>query len=127
MRAHGMQGVVRGKKFITTKPDGSAPRPPDLVQRDFTASRPNELWIVDFTYVPTWAGMGFTAFVKDVYTPDRVGQTQPSADAQGGREEEPREHQGGVPVVGAVEGRQLGQAEQDAVGHRGIGGAPPGV
>ena len=73
MRAHGMQGVVRGRKFVTTTSDSSAPRPPDLVQRDFTATRPNELWIVDFTYVPTWAGMGFTAFVKDVYSRRIVG------------------------------------------------------
>lgn len=73
MRAHGMQGVVRGKKFTTTKPDTSAPRPADLVQRDFTAAGPNRLWIVDFTYVPTWAGMGFTAFVEDVYSRRIVG------------------------------------------------------
>ncbi len=73
MRAHGMQGVVRGKKFVTTRPDGSAPRPPDLVGRDFTASRPNQLWIVDFTYVPTWAGMAFTAFVTDVCSRRIVG------------------------------------------------------
>ena len=73
MRGHGMQGVVRGKKFVTTRPDASAPRPPDLVQRDFTATRPNQLWIVDFTYVPTWAGMGFTAFVTDVYSRRIVG------------------------------------------------------
>ena len=72
-RARGMQGVVRGRKFVTTTSDSSAPRPPDLVQRDFTATRPNELWIVDFTYVPTWAGMGFTAFVKDVYSRRIVG------------------------------------------------------
>ena len=43
------------------------------MQRDFTATRPNELWIVDFTYVPTWAGTGFTAFVKDVYSRRLVG------------------------------------------------------
>ena len=73
MRAHGMQGVVRGKKFVTTKADDSAPRPPDHVKRDFTATRPNQLWIVDFTYVPTWAGMGFTAFVEDVYSRRIVG------------------------------------------------------
>ena len=73
MRTHGMQGLVRGKKFVTTKQDKTAARPPDLVQRDFTATRPNELWIVDFTYVPTWAGTGFTAFVKDVYSRRLVG------------------------------------------------------
>lgn len=73
MRTHGMQGVVRGKRFSTTKSDPSAPRPEDLVQRDFTAARPNQLWIVDFTYVPTWSGMGFTAFVTDVYSRRIVG------------------------------------------------------
>lgn len=73
MRVHGMQGVVRGKKFVTTRPDASASRPPDLVGRDFTAQRPNQLWIVDFTYVPTWAGVAFTAFVKDVYSRRIVG------------------------------------------------------
>ena len=73
MRAHGMKGVVRGRKVVTTLPDDSAPRPADHVKRDFTASRPNQLWIVDFTYVPTWSGMGFTAFVKDVYSRRLVG------------------------------------------------------
>ena len=73
MRSHGMQGVVRGRKVVTTKPDPSASRPPDRVQRDFSAERPNELWIVDFTYVPTWAGMAFTAFVSDVYSRRIVG------------------------------------------------------
>lgn len=73
MRAHGMKGLVRGKQFVTTRPDPSAPRPEDHVQRNFTASRPDELWIVDFTYVPTWAGMAFTAFVKDVYSRRIVG------------------------------------------------------
>lgn len=73
MREHGMKGVVRGRKFVTTRPDGSAPRPEDHVKRNFTAARPNQLWLVDFTYVPTWAGMGFTAFVKDVYSRRIVG------------------------------------------------------
>ena len=48
-------------------------RPPDLVERDFTAARPNQLWVVDFTYVPTWSGMAFTAFVTDVYSRRVVG------------------------------------------------------
>ena len=63
-----MWGPVR-----TTKPDSSAPRPPDLVQRDFTAPAPNRLWIVDFTYVPTWAGTAFTAFVSDAHSRLIVG------------------------------------------------------
>jgi putative transposase len=56
-----------------TRPDPPAARPPDLVERDFTASRPNQLWVVDFTYVPTWSGMAFTAFVTDVYSRRIVG------------------------------------------------------
>lgn len=73
MRTDGLQGARRGKAFRTTRPDGQAVRPPDLVQREFRASRPNELWVVDFTYVPTWAGMAFTAFVTDVYSRRIVG------------------------------------------------------
>jgi putative transposase len=73
MRADGLQEARRGKAFRTTRPDGQAVRPPDLVQREFRASRPNELWVVDFTYVPTWAGMAFTAFVTDVYSRRIVG------------------------------------------------------
>lgn len=73
MRDLGLQGAVRGRKFVTTRPDESAPRPPDLVERDFTATRPNELWVVDFTYVPTATQTGFTAFVSDVYSRRIVG------------------------------------------------------
>ncbi|WP_139650973.1 IS3 family transposase [Tessaracoccus massiliensis] len=74
MREHGMQGVVRGrKKVITTQPDETASRPADLVGRNFTAAAPNRLWIVDFTYVPTWSGMVFTAFVTDVFSRRIVG------------------------------------------------------
>lgn len=74
MREHGMQGIVRGqKKVITTQPDETAVRPADLVGRNFTAPAPNKLWIVDFTYVPTWSGMVFTAFVTDVFSRRIVG------------------------------------------------------
>jgi putative transposase len=65
MRAEGLQGACRGRAFRTTRPDAAAARPPDLVRRDFTAPAPNCLWLVDFTYVPTWSGMAFTAFVSD--------------------------------------------------------------
>ena len=51
MRAAGLQGVRRGQRFVTTRPDTSAARPPDLVGRDFTAAALNRLWIVDLTYV----------------------------------------------------------------------------
>lgn len=73
MRAHGLRGVRRDKGFVTTRPDPSAARPPDLVKRDFSASRPNELWVVDFTYVPTWSGTVFSAFVSDVFSRRIVG------------------------------------------------------
>lgn len=73
MRAHGLRGVRRGKAFVTTCPDPGAARPPDHVKRDFHAERPNQLWVVDFTYVPTWSGMAFTAFVTDVYSRRIVG------------------------------------------------------
>jgi putative transposase len=73
MRQQGLRGIRRGKQVVTTRPDTSAPRPPDLVDRCFRASRPNELWVVDFTYVPTWSGMAFTAFVTDVFSRRIVG------------------------------------------------------
>jgi len=73
MRAHGLVGARRDRRIRTTRPDASATRPADLVQREFQASRPNELWVVDFTYVATWSGMAFTAFVSDVFSRRIVG------------------------------------------------------
>ncbi len=73
MRQEGLVGARRDKTFRTTRRDPSAARPADLVQRQFRASRPNELWVVDFTYVPTWSGMAFTAFVTDVFSRRIVG------------------------------------------------------
>lgn len=73
MREAGLAGARRGRTFVTTKADKAAARPPDLVDRDFTAGRPNQLWVVDFTYVPTWSGTAFTAFVSDVYSRRVVG------------------------------------------------------
>ena len=73
MRQRGLRGIRRGKQFVTTRRDDAASRPPDRVKRDFRADRPNELWVVDFTYVPTWSGMAFTAFVTDVYSRRIVG------------------------------------------------------
>ncbi len=73
MRQAGLRGVQgREKSVTTTTPDASAPRPPDLVERDFTAPAPNRLWLVDFT-VPTWSGMKFTAFVSDAFSRRVVG------------------------------------------------------
>jgi putative transposase len=73
MRHEGLRGVRRGKQFVTTRPDEKAARPADHVERCFRAQRPNELWVVDFTYVPTWSGMAFTAFVTDVFSRRIVG------------------------------------------------------
>ena len=73
MRELGLQGARRGRPVRTTRPDEQANRPPDHVQRCFTAARPNQLWVVDFTYVPTWEGFGFTAFVTDVFSRQIVG------------------------------------------------------
>jgi Transposase and inactivated derivatives len=74
MRRLGLQGTVRGRKFkVTTIPDLMAPRPLDLVTRQFTATRPNQLWVADLTYVATWRGFTYVAFVIDVFSRRIVG------------------------------------------------------
>jgi transposase InsO family protein len=73
MRAQGLRGVVRGRRVRTTIPDALAERPRDLVQRDFTATRPNQLWVSDLTYVATWRGFVYVAFVIDVFSRRIVG------------------------------------------------------
>lgn len=74
MRGMGLRGALRGRAFkITTTPDLAAPRPPDLVEREFHASRPNQLWVADITYVATWAGFVYVAFVIDVFSRAIVG------------------------------------------------------
>src|SRR6266851_1183375 len=73
MRAMGLRGAVRGRTFKTTMPDAAAMRPPDLVDRDFSASRPNALWVADLTYVATWRGFVYVAFVVDVFARRIVG------------------------------------------------------
>ena len=73
MRSLGLRGVRRGRPVWTTRTDRHAERAPDLVDRDFHAERPNQLWVVDLTYVPTWSGTVFTAFVSDVYSRRIVG------------------------------------------------------
>jgi putative transposase len=64
----GIAGVVRGRKPRTTKPGGVAQRPADLVKREFAAPAPNRLWVADLTYVPTWSGFVYVAFIVDVYS-----------------------------------------------------------
>jgi putative transposase len=73
MRSLGLKGVVRGRRIRTTIPDQTAPRPLDLVNREFVASRPNQLWVADFTYVATWKGFVYVAFVIDVFARRIVG------------------------------------------------------
>ena len=68
MRADGLAGAVRGASTRTTRPDPKAARPEDLVERVFTAARPNQLWVVDFTYVATWGGFVYVAFCIDVFS-----------------------------------------------------------
>ena len=73
MREMGLEGVVRGRKIKTTIQNEVALRPADLVDRDFSATRPNELWIADLTYVATWRGFVYVAFVIDVFSRKIVG------------------------------------------------------
>lgn len=74
MRQMGLVGAVRGRAWTTTtRPDSGAARPPDLVDRDFTAARPNQLWVSDLTYVATWRGFVYVAFVIDVFSRMIVG------------------------------------------------------
>lgn len=73
MRQAGLEGVVRGKVRRTTVADESADRPPDLVDRDFTATAPNRLWLADFTYVATWSGVVYVAFIIDAFSRRIVG------------------------------------------------------
>jgi putative transposase len=73
MRAMGLAGVVRGRAWIVTTHAGDGGRPADLVDRQFVATRPNQLWVSDFTYVATWGGFVYVAFVIDVFARRIVG------------------------------------------------------
>jgi putative transposase len=74
MRDLGLAGAVRGRAWrLTTQGEGTAERPPDLVHRRFTATSPNQLWVSDFTYVATWTGFVYVAFVIDVFSRRIVG------------------------------------------------------
>ena len=74
MAQMGLRGVVRGRAFKrTTIVDEASERPEDLVRRNFTADRPNRLWVADLTYVATWAGFVYVAFVLDVFSRKIVG------------------------------------------------------
>src|SRR5690606_25737417 len=73
MRAMGLVGVTRGRAWVTTTRAEDGPRPADLVERQFTATQPNQLWVADFTYVATWTGFVYVAFVVDVFARRIVG------------------------------------------------------
>ena len=73
MRQMGLAGRVRGRRRKTTIPDSTADRPEDLVERAFAATAPNQLWVADITYVATWSGFAYVAFVTDVFSRRIVG------------------------------------------------------
>ena len=74
MRADGLTGVIRGgRRCRTTNSHSGVIGPPDRVQRQFVAERPDALWVADFTYVATWSGFAYVAFVLDVFTRRIVG------------------------------------------------------
>jgi len=74
MREMGLQGAVRTRRYKrTTIANQAAERPADLVQRDFSAKRPNQLWVADLTYVATWTGFAYVAFITDVFSRRIVG------------------------------------------------------
>jgi putative transposase len=73
MRELGIRGVSRRRKVFTTRPDPDAVRAADLVNRDFTADRPDALWVTDLTYVPTRSGMAYVCFIVDAFSRRIVG------------------------------------------------------
>jgi putative transposase len=73
MKRLGIQGVMRGAKCWTTIVDDALMRPFDLVNREFTATRPNQLWVADITFVATWSGFVYVAFIIDVFARRIVG------------------------------------------------------
>lgn len=90
MRELGLKGVRRGKPKRTTVADETAPRPADLVERQFHAERPDRLWVVDLTYIRTWVGFAYLALATDVFSRRIVGwaltthmRTDPTARSAG--------------------------------------------
>jgi putative transposase len=73
MRLAGLQGISRRRFVVTTRRDGAACPSPDLVERRFAATEPNQLWVADITYIPTWAGFVYLAIVLDVFSRKVVG------------------------------------------------------
>lgn len=83
MRQHGIVGITRRKRRGTTRRTAGAPPAPDLVERTFTADRPDQLWVADITYVPTWAGFLYLAIVLDVFSRRIVGWAMDNSLATG--------------------------------------------
>jgi putative transposase len=105
MRQLDIRGVTRRRTMVTTRPDPDAARAADLVDRDFTADRPNALWVTDLTYVPTRSGMAYVCFIVDAFSRRIVGwrvaahmKTQMVLDAL----EMARRERGGRRLVGLV-------------------------
>jgi len=73
MKRLDISGVTRGRRVRTTKRDDQAQRPPDLVDRVFSADRPDRLWVVDLTYVATWSGFAYVCFITDAFSRKIVG------------------------------------------------------
>ncbi len=73
MRREGIRGASRARKRFTTRADPAAVRAPDLLKRDFSATRPDRTWVADFTYCSTWSGIVYVAFVVDVFSRRIVG------------------------------------------------------
>ncbi len=73
MRTAGIAGARRGKRVRTTTPDPAAARHPDLVGRKFAATAPNQLWVTDLTFVPTWSGVAYVCFIIDAFSRMIVG------------------------------------------------------
>jgi putative transposase len=73
MRQAQIRGVKKARRIITTRRDNKAPRSPDLVKRNFTAKAPNQLWVTDLTYVPTWSGVAYVCFIVDAFSRMIVG------------------------------------------------------
>jgi len=73
MKAQEIEGIRRGRRVRTTRPDAAVNRHPDLVERRFTADRPNQLWVTDLTYVATWSQMAYECFIIDAFSRMIVG------------------------------------------------------
>jgi putative transposase len=121
MRELGIQGISRRRKVFTTRPDPDAVRAPDLVNRNFTADRPDALWVTDLTYVATRSGMAYVCFIVDAFSRRIVGwrvathmRTEMVLDAL----EMARTSRGGRRLVGLVTHADAGSPVHQRALHR---------